>query len=269
MMRKAFEYGGVIAGAILIAFGIVAIVMGVNGRSEVRDNLAAQKIYATPDAAEITGGKLQPEEFVNTGAEARQFAKIMEFHALESTEGARYAEMGRFLTPEGEETSDEALAAKTPEGRLLGECFCQALERRDEPEVIECFRTKLDREPPYVVQSLYDLLAHGSQRVCARLVVSGLLDSLQTEQHGRQLLSRVIVQLAREAPALEFLRPDDAAQRVARDARRQVDGDRGAAGERLGEPQVLVAEARVASLLVVHDEDADRLTAGDEGHVQA
>jgi hypothetical protein len=91
--------------------------MGVNGRSEVRDNLAAQKIYATGDAAEITGGKLQPDEFVNTGAEARQFAKIMEFHALESTEGKRYAEMGRFLTPEGKETSDEALAAKTPEGR--------------------------------------------------------------------------------------------------------------------------------------------------------
>ena len=41
----------------------------------------------------------------------------MEFHALESTKGQRYAEMGRFLTPEGEQTSDEAAAAKTPDGR--------------------------------------------------------------------------------------------------------------------------------------------------------
>jgi len=38
----------------------------------------------------------------------------MEFHALESTEGKRYAEMGRFLTPKGGDTSDEALAAKDP-----------------------------------------------------------------------------------------------------------------------------------------------------------
>ncbi len=38
----------------------------------------------------------------------------MEFHSLESTEGRRYAEMGRFLTPAGGETSDEAAAAKDP-----------------------------------------------------------------------------------------------------------------------------------------------------------
>ena len=117
MSRKLFEYGGWIAGAVLIAFGVVAIVMGVNGRNEVRDALAAQNITATDDAAEITNGKLQPGEPITTGAEARQFAKVMEFHALESTEGKRYAEMGRFLTPSGEETSDEAAAAKTPDGR--------------------------------------------------------------------------------------------------------------------------------------------------------
>ena len=38
----------------------------------------------------------------------------MEHHTLESTEGKRYSEMGRFLTPDGEETSDEAAAAKDP-----------------------------------------------------------------------------------------------------------------------------------------------------------
>ena len=117
MTRKLFEYGGWIAGAVLIVFGAIAIVMGVNGRNEVRDALAAQKITAGDDAAEITNGKLQPGEAITTGAEAKQFAKIMEFHTLDATGGKHYAEMGRFLTPEGKETSDEALAAKTPDGR--------------------------------------------------------------------------------------------------------------------------------------------------------
>ena len=117
MTRKFFEYGGWIAGAVLIVFGIVAITMGVNGRNEVRDSLAAQKITAGDDAAEITNGKLQTGAAINTGAKAREFAKVMEFHTLEATEGKRYAEMGRFLTPTGEDTSDEAAAAKTPDGR--------------------------------------------------------------------------------------------------------------------------------------------------------
>ena len=117
MTRKFFEYGGWIAGFVLIAFGVAAIVMGINGRNEVRDALAAQKITAGDDAAEITNGKLQPGQAITTGAEAKQFAKIMEHHTLDATGGKRYAEMGRFLTPAGKETSDEALAAKTPDGR--------------------------------------------------------------------------------------------------------------------------------------------------------
>jgi hypothetical protein len=102
---------------VLVAFGIVAIVMGVNGRSEVRNALAAQQITATPDAAEITGGKLQPGQAITNGAEAKQFALVMEHHTLEATEGKRYAEMGRFLTPNGTDTSDETLAAKDENGR--------------------------------------------------------------------------------------------------------------------------------------------------------
>lgn len=116
-MRRLFEFGGIAAGLMLVAFGVVAIFMGVNGRNEVRDAIAEQKITATPDAAEITNGKLEPGQAINTGAQAKAFADVMEFHALESTEGQRYAEMGRFLTPSGEQTSDEEAAAKTPEGR--------------------------------------------------------------------------------------------------------------------------------------------------------
>jgi hypothetical protein len=113
-MRKLFEIGGVIAGLVLIAFGVAAIAMGVNGRNEVRDAIAEQKITATPDAAEITDGALKPGQPIKTGAQAREFADIMEYHALESTQGKRYAEMGRFLTPAGDETNDEAAAAKDP-----------------------------------------------------------------------------------------------------------------------------------------------------------
>ena len=116
-MKKFFEMGGVIAGALLVAFGIGAIVIGATGLNTVRDEIAAQNITATDDAAELTDGRLQPGQEIKTGAEARAFADIMEHHTLKSTEGKRYAEMGRFLTPSGKDTSDEALAAKGPDGR--------------------------------------------------------------------------------------------------------------------------------------------------------
>ncbi len=116
-MKKWFAYGGIAASVILVAFGAGAIAIGVNGYNEVRDELAAQKIVAGDDAAELTDGRLQPGEEITTGAEARAFADIMEHHTLDATQGKRYAEMGRFLTADGTDTSDEALAAKTPEGR--------------------------------------------------------------------------------------------------------------------------------------------------------
>ena len=116
-MKKWFGYGGIAASVILIAFGIGAIAIGVTGFNTVRDEIAAQKIVAGDDAAELTNGALQPGDEIKTGAQARAFADIMEYHTLDATEGRRYAEMGRFITPEGKDTSDEALAAKTPEGR--------------------------------------------------------------------------------------------------------------------------------------------------------
>ena len=116
-MKKWFAYGGVAASVILVAFGIGAIAIGISGYNDVRDEIAQQKIVAGDDAAELTGGSLQPGEEIKTGAQARAFADIMEHHTLDATQGKRYAEMGRFLTPEGTDTSDEALAAKTEDGR--------------------------------------------------------------------------------------------------------------------------------------------------------
>jgi len=113
-MKKWLGVGGIAAGIALIAFGIGAIAMSVDGRSTVRDSLAAQNITATPDAAELTNGALQPGQSIDTGSEARDFATVMEHHALEATGGQHYAEMGRFLDANGKPTSDEAKAAKDP-----------------------------------------------------------------------------------------------------------------------------------------------------------
>ena len=113
-MKKWLGVGGIAAGVVLIAFGIGAIAMSIDGRNTVRDSLAAQNITATPDAAELTNGALQPGQSIDTGAEARDFATVMEHHALEATSGQHYAEMGRFLDANGKPTSDEAKAAKDP-----------------------------------------------------------------------------------------------------------------------------------------------------------
>ena len=46
-MRKVFEIGGLIAAAaVLIAFGIGALVLGVNGRNAVRDALNLKALIA-------------------------------------------------------------------------------------------------------------------------------------------------------------------------------------------------------------------------------
>jgi hypothetical protein len=48
-MKRALEWGGLIAGAVLIIFGAVTIFMGVDGRSTVRDSLAKEYIVGSPD----------------------------------------------------------------------------------------------------------------------------------------------------------------------------------------------------------------------------
>ena len=48
-MRKVFEVGGFVAGAVLIVFGVVAIVMGVNARSTVGNSLKQEQIVGTSD----------------------------------------------------------------------------------------------------------------------------------------------------------------------------------------------------------------------------
>ena len=138
-MRKGLEIGGVVAAAILVAFGIAAIVMGVNGRSTVRDSLKLEQIVGSPD---MTPAAIKVEaqkaglpasvklptvdvagKQINTGARARAFASYMRIHALEATGGLTYSQMGRFVAKPGAPakftdghggTSDEKYAALDP-----------------------------------------------------------------------------------------------------------------------------------------------------------
>lgn len=110
-LRRLFEWGGFAAGAILVTFGVVAIVMGFGGRSTVADSLKLEKITGTPDMspaliakeakeAGLTGVALPTKSVaglsINSGERARTFASYMRIHTLEATGGYTYAQMGRF-----------------------------------------------------------------------------------------------------------------------------------------------------------------------------
>jgi hypothetical protein len=81
----------------VIAFGVTAIVMGVNGRDTVRSNLAQEQISFGDAANDPTVPAKYSGHLVNTGAEARAFAKMMRGHTLEASNGLTYAQMGRYL----------------------------------------------------------------------------------------------------------------------------------------------------------------------------
>lgn len=135
-MRKVLEIGGFIAGAVLIVFGVVAIAMGVDGRSTVQDSLKAEQIVGSDDmtpsairaAAKDAGLSLDgvsvptlavAGKAINTGDRARAFAGYMRIHALEASNGLVYAQMGRFAVPSGNSagTSDVAKAVKDAHGQ--------------------------------------------------------------------------------------------------------------------------------------------------------
>jgi hypothetical protein len=129
-MRKFFEIGGVVAAAVLIAFGIAAMVMGNDGRGTVNSSLKQEQITGTPDmspkgiAAEVTAAqKAQNQlfanlhqagveitaspikapgctvagQFVDNGDKARCFAQYMRIHTFGATSGLTYSQMGRYI----------------------------------------------------------------------------------------------------------------------------------------------------------------------------
>ncbi len=130
-MRKILEFGGVAAGVVLIAFGVAAIVLGVNGRNTVGDQLKQQQIVGSADMTpaaikgEAAAAGLKDVSIptcsvagkaVNDGARARCFAEYMQIHALEASGGFFYAQMGQYEakpgTPKSELTADGATSNK-------------------------------------------------------------------------------------------------------------------------------------------------------------
>jgi len=109
--RRVLQIGGLISGGVLVAFGIVVIVLAINGRNTVHDELMQQQITGTPDmtpaAIKAEGAKAGLQnvtyptcsvagELVDTGSEARCFSQYMNIHALEATGGFVYAQMGQY-----------------------------------------------------------------------------------------------------------------------------------------------------------------------------
>jgi hypothetical protein len=108
---QVFRWGGVVSGVVLVAFGIVVIVLALNGHHTVTTELKQQKITGTPDmtpqAIQAEGAKAGLKDVsyptcdvagqaIDTGGKARCFAQYMNIHALEATGGYVYSEMGQY-----------------------------------------------------------------------------------------------------------------------------------------------------------------------------
>ena len=123
--RRVWEIGGFVAGGLLLIFGVVAIILGVNGYNTTRDSIKGEGITfgAADDPAVAKYAEQWAGEQVTTGEQARAFAKIMREHTLESTNGLTYAQMGRFQSAKNPDdpagTSDEAAAAKDESGQPI------------------------------------------------------------------------------------------------------------------------------------------------------
>ena len=90
---RVWWIGGVVAGAVMIAFGIVVIVLAINGQSTVKSELKNQQIIGTPDmtptAIKAEAGKAGLEnvdlptcsvagEAIDNGTKARCFRAVHE-----------------------------------------------------------------------------------------------------------------------------------------------------------------------------------------------
>jgi hypothetical protein len=164
-MRKYFEIGGAIAAVVLVAFGITAIVLGINGLNEVKTGLKQQKIVGTPnmtpavETAAVNKAGLDPATLemptcsvagkpITNGTNARCFASYMRIDALMETGGLTFSQMPRFTTADGKGTNVEALAL-TKEGKpvenparyvwVMGTALSTALNASDIAEQTSLF----------------------------------------------------------------------------------------------------------------------------------
>jgi hypothetical protein len=133
--RRWLEYGGIASGVILIAFGIGAVAMSINGYNTVNDSLKAEKI--TKEATDgMTPDKIAEDakqaglpatialptcsvegDDIDSAPRARCFAEYMRIHALESSGGLTYSELGRYAAKDGNSkgTNDASAAEIDPQ----------------------------------------------------------------------------------------------------------------------------------------------------------
>lgn len=117
---------------ILVAFGVGAIVKGLDGRSTVASSLEAERIkgepFMSPDGIVARAKALGFTDFeaptcsvaskaISSGADARCFAQYMRIDALVATGGKTYADMPSFVAKSGGLTSDYAKAKLFPNGQ--------------------------------------------------------------------------------------------------------------------------------------------------------
>ena len=134
--RRILEIGGLIAGVLMIAFGVGALVMSITARNTVSNELSAEAIVGSPDMnptdikTEASQAGLPAtialptcnvaDKAIENGSDARCFAEYMRIHALEASGGLTYAQMGRYVSAaapkDAKGTSDEAAAQKDADG---------------------------------------------------------------------------------------------------------------------------------------------------------
>ena len=149
-MPRPFRLAGIIAGLVLVAFGIGAIVIGISGRHEVSTDVKREQIVGTPDmkpsliAAAVKEAGLKnvalptcdvAGKAITNGSDAKCFASYMRIHALEATGGKTYAQMPQYATADGKGTDVAAQAAKDPKtGSAAEQPGPPGLDQRDRAE---------------------------------------------------------------------------------------------------------------------------------------
>jgi hypothetical protein len=132
--RKWLEYGGIASGVILIAFGIGAIGMSINGYMTVNDSLKAERITSEategmtpdkiaedakaaglPDSTPLPSCSVEGQD-IDNATKARCFAEYIRVHALEAAGGLTYSELGRYTAQDGDPkgTNDAGAAEIDP-----------------------------------------------------------------------------------------------------------------------------------------------------------
>ena len=120
--------------AVLIAFGLAAIIKGLDGRSTVSSSLKQERVKGEPfmSPAGITARAKAlglksvdapdcsvADTAITDGSSARCFAEYMRIDALIATGGKTYADMPAFVSKDGKLTDDFAEARTFPNGQPM------------------------------------------------------------------------------------------------------------------------------------------------------